>query len=222
MNRPLDAEPGVGLPLPPADGPKDRGDLRSPRERMTTLVEEMLAYRANPGVSYTFFRFPDLAPQELLTRLKDEVSLGLLVPDGERLPQPARDDVIRIADSNKLTGVIVTADRAREGNFRRRKVGIEFLAEYEGGDRIVKTAQKLILEDDSKEPVRITMRRSALVDLNSEEGGYDSGKAIPVSDEQATGFLGILEELFEAWKKSPEGIDRAKRKHVASHLSKTP
>ncbi len=222
MNRSIDAAPGIGAPIPPADGPKDQGDLRSPRERMTDLVEEMLMYRANPGVNYTFFRFPDLAPQDLLTRLKDEVSLGLLVPDGEILPQPARDDVIRTADSNKLTGVIVTVDRAKEGNFRRRKVGIEFLSEYKGVDHTVKVAQRLILEDDSKEPVRITMRKSALVDLNSEEAGYDAGKATPISDDQATGFLGITKELFDTWKESPEGIDRAKRPHVAARISKTP
>lgn len=212
----------TGIPVPPADGAKDQRDPLSPRERLTTLVEDMLIYRANPGVAYAFLRFPNLAPQDLLTRIRDEASLGLLIPDGEKMPQPIRDDTERFADPNALTGIMVIADRAREGNYRRRKIAVEFLSGYKEGDRIVKASQALVLEDDSKEPVRITMRKSATVDLNSEEAGYDPGKVAPISDEQATSFLGIVEDLFSTWKESPEGIARAKRRHVAARISKTP
>lgn len=211
----------VGLTVPPADGPADRVDSRAPRERITTLVEEMLEYRANPGVTYAFFRFPGLASQEVLARFRDEASLELLVSDGGKMPQPSRDETERLADPSRLTGIMVTADRAREGNYRRRKIAVEFLSGYKEGDYIVKASQALVLEDDSKEPVRITMRKSATVDLSSEEAGYDPGKVAPISDEQSLGFLGIVESLFTVWKESPEGIDRAKRKHVAARISKT-
>lgn len=222
MNRPIDAAPGFGFsPVPPADGPVDKVDSRTPRVQITELVEKMLIYRANPGVTNAFFRISFFEPQDLITRFRKEASLKLLVPDGKKMPQPLRDDTERLADSSKLTGVVITADRAKEGIYRRRKIAVEFLFGYKEGDRTTKASQALVLEDDSKEPVRITIRKSAATDLDSEEAGYDPGRAIPISDEQATGFLGILEELFEVWKKSPEGIDRAKRKHVASHLSKT-
>ena len=223
MNRPIDAASGFGMsPVPPADGPKDQRDQISPREHLTTLVEDMLVYRANPGVTNTFLRFPDLSPQDLLTRLRNETSLGLLIPDGEEMPRPSRDNTVRLADSAKLIGVAVTASRTKEGNYRRRQVAVEFLSEYEEGDHVTKAAQILTLEDDSKEPVRITIRKSATVDLDSEEAGYDPGKSTPISDEQVIVVLGIVGGLFTTWKESPEGIDRAKRLHVAARISKTP
>lgn len=214
--------PGFGMsPVLPADGSVDRGDPRSPREHITALVEEMLMYRANPGVTYAFFRLPYLASQDLITRFREEASLKLLVPDGREMPKPLRDDTVRLADPSRLTGVMVTADRAREGKYRRRKIAVEFLSEYKEEDRTTKASQALVIEDDSKEPVGITVRGLASVDLNSDEFGFLPGNLTLVSDQQAAVFLGIVKEMFEDWKKSPEGIARAKRRDVAARISKT-
>mgnify|MGYP001593045174 CR=1 FL=1 len=198
MNRPIDAASGFGMsPVPPADGPKDQRDQISPREHLTTLVEDMLVYRANPGVTNTFLRFPDLSPQDLLTRLRNETSLGLLIPDGEEMPRPMLDTTVRLADSTRVIGVALIAHRYREHRGVNRFLVLEFSSRY--SDRI-RAMQKIQLKSDSRKPGELHFHRVALVDPNSETGGYDRSPDVLATPEQAAAFIDKAKGLFNTWK----------------------
>jgi len=114
--------PGVGLPVPPADGPKDQKDLPS-NLRFDTLADEMMLYRPSRGVNYSPFRLPNLNPQEFLANLGDAVPEGLLISDGEEMPKPSEDSTVRLADSRIVNAVTLVAHRFREhGGVRRLMV----------------------------------------------------------------------------------------------------
>lgn len=200
MNRPIDAAPGVGGV--PADGPKDKKDVKTPLAHLIELTDSMLAYRPNNGVNWAHFRFSSVNPRKQLEEIERSRYRGLLVHVRSPMPFIEDDSTIRLASPSNLTGVRLEAHKFKgpRRNHSHRRLDLILDYQYQEPKYSTRALQRLSLSGDPQDGGRLELYRVALVDLNSHRAGYDRKDLENVTDEVARDFMNHAGNLFNTWK----------------------
>lgn len=230
MNAEL-AAGGVGLPVPPADGQVDHRETTLPtaKERLKSMVDEMILFRPSEGVGYAVFRNVGIDPKDALARIEEAGFFDLVLPNGAPLPNQVGEVASMLTDNRRLTGFSFIA---KEIDFTKMSlvegeviehsdqkdwsvsVELELWSQYE--NTLVK--QVIAIDSDSMDSDSPSLLGEVLVNPDNEYGGYarlpDDGEDNELEDEEikeerANKLLDLVSKFYDSWKDTnPERVEQ--------------